>query len=93
MATPTQVTIELSGDTLKLFDRYHKYTGTSPAAYITELVEKTLPTVEAMVDAMDEASADPDANLDVMELFGRRMAQMALQQREKEQGSPVNVVQ
>jgi len=93
MATSTQVTIELSGEALALFDRYHKYTGTSVQAYISELVTKTLPTVEAMVGAMDEASLNPDANLDVMELFGRRMAQMALEQREHAQDNPVNVVQ
>ena len=34
--------------------------------YITELVEKTLPTVQAMVDAMDEASENPEG-ADVMD--------------------------
>jgi len=90
MATKTQVQIELQPETLELFDRYHKYTGTSPELYITELVEKTLPTVQAMVDAMDEASANPEG-ADVMEIFGRKMAEAALQQKQEAQDSPLTV--
>lgn len=91
MATNSHVKIELQASTVELFDRYHKYTGTTPEAYITQLVEKTLPTVQAMVDAMDEASENPEANLDVMELFGRKMAQAALEQKTAAQADPVVV--
>ena len=66
MATKSHVQIELQAETIKLFDRYHKHTGTTPEAYITQLVEKTLPTVQAMVDAIDEASDSPDKNIDVL---------------------------
>ncbi len=88
MATKSYVKVELKPETVELFDRYHKYTGTSPEFYITQLVEKTLPTVQAMVDAMDQASEDPDANLDVMELFSRRMAEMALEQKNQAKENP-----
>lgn len=81
MATKSQVQVELQAEAVELFDRYHKYTGTSPEVYISQLVEQTLPTVQAMVDAMDEASEKPDENIDVMELFGRKMAAAALKQQ------------
>jgi hypothetical protein len=81
MATKSQVQVELQAEAVELFDRYHKYTGTSPEVYITQLVEQTLPTVAAMVEAMDEASESPDENIDVMELFGRKMAAQALAQQ------------
>ncbi|WP_432470287.1 hypothetical protein [Amphritea sp. HPY] len=91
MATKSFVKVELQPETVELFDRYHKYTGTSPEFYIQQLVEKTLPTVQAMVDAMDEASADPDANIDVMEVFGRKMAEAALVQKNAAQDEPLVV--
>ncbi len=90
MATKSHVQIELQAETVELFDRYHKYTGTSPEAYITQLVEKTLPTVQAMVDAMDEASENPD-QADVMEIFGRKMAEAALAQKEAAKAEPLSV--
>ena len=91
MATNSFVKIELQPGTVELFDKYHKYTGTSPEFYITQLVEKTLPTVQAMVDAMDEASDNPDANIDVMELFGKKMAEAALAQKEAAKAEPLTV--
>ncbi|MEH6578496.1 MAG: hypothetical protein V7731_15655 [Amphritea sp.] len=91
MTSYSHVQIELQAETVKLFDRYHKYTGTTPEAYITQLVEKTLPTVQAMVDAMDEASENPDANIDVMELFGRKMAAAALEQKNAAKAEPLSV--
>ncbi len=91
MATKSFVKVELAAETVELFDRYHKYTGTTPEFYIAQLVEKTLPTVQAMVDAMDEASADPEANLDVMELFGKKMAEAALAQKEAAKAEPLVV--
>jgi hypothetical protein len=91
MATKSFVNIELKPSTVELFDRYHKYTGTPPEAYIEQLVENTLPTVEAMVAAMDEASENPDQNLDVMELFGKKMAEAALAQKEAARAEPLTV--
>ena len=90
MSTKT-VQIELAAETLELFTRYQKYTGTTTEFYITQLVEKTLPTVKAMVEAMDEASENPDANLDVMEIFGRKMAAASMEQRDDEQANPIKV--
>ncbi|MCW8883766.1 MAG: hypothetical protein OQK12_00760 [Motiliproteus sp.] len=91
MATKSFVQIELQPEMVELFDQYHKYTGTTPELYITQLVEKTLPTVQAMVDAMDEAAANPDKEIDVMEVFGRRMAEMALEQKKAAQENPISV--
>ncbi|WP_417227213.1 hypothetical protein [Amphritea sp.] len=91
MATKSFVNVELQPEAVELFDRYHKYTGTSPEAYIQQLVEKTLPTVEAMVAAMDEASEKPDDNIDVMALFGKKMAEAALAQKEAAKANPLIV--
>jgi hypothetical protein len=91
MATKSHVQIELQAETIKLFDRYHKHTGTTPEAYITQLVEKTLPTVQAMVDAIDEASDSPDKNIDVMELFARKMATESLEQKKQATAEPLTV--
>ena len=91
MATKSHIKIELQAETVKLFDRYHKHTGTPPEAYITELVEKTLPTVQAMVDAIDEASLYPNKNIDVMELFARKMATESLEQKKQATSKPITV--
>ncbi len=91
MATKSYVKVELQPETVELFDRYHKYTGTTPEFYISQLVEKTLPTVQAMVDAMDKASANPDDDLDVMDLFTRRMAEIALEQKNAAMANPITV--
>lgn len=91
MATNSHVQIELRAETVKLFDRYHKHTGTTPEVYITQLVEKTLPTVQAMVDAIDEASESPEKNVDVMELFGRKMAAASLEQKKQATAEPLTV--
>lgn len=93
MATKSHVQIELEAETVKLFDRYHKHTGTTPEAYITQLVEKTLPTVQAMVDAIDEASESPEKNIDVMELFGRKMAAASLEQKKQATEEPITTAQ
>ena len=91
MENITEVQVQLNAEALELFDKYHKFTGVSPEFYINQLVEKTLPTVKAMVDAMEEASASPDENIDVMELFGRKMAENALQQRQTATEQPLTV--
>lgn len=87
----TQVQVQLDEEALELFDKYHKFTGVSPEYYINQLVEKTLPTVKAMVEAMEEASANPDENIDVMEIFGRKMAENALQQKNAASEKPLTV--
>jgi len=79
MTSDSFVKVELTNEAVELFDRYHKYTGTSPEFYIGQLVEKTLPTVRAMVEAMDEAS-EKGEEVDVLELFGRKMAEAAMAQ-------------
>lgn len=84
MATKSFVKIELSAEMVELFDRYHRYTATSPEAYIEELVDKTKPTLQAMVEAMDEASENPE-NSDVMAIFSEKMALAALAQKQSEQ--------
>jgi hypothetical protein len=91
MATKSHVQIEIQAETVELFDRYHKHTGTTAEAYITELVEKTLPTVQAMVDAIDEAKESPEKNIDVMELFGRKMATASLEQKKQATAEPLTV--
>lgn len=90
MATNSHVKVELQAETVELFDRYHKFTGTTPEVYITELVEKTLPTVKAMVEAMEEASASPESS-DVMEIFGRKMAEAAMEQKQQAKEEPLVV--
>lgn len=78
MADQQKLTITLSDEAKSLFDEYQRYTGTTPDAYIEALVDKTLPTLKALVDAFQEADGDGDA---VMELFGRKMAESMLEQK------------
>ncbi len=78
MSAEHTVEIKLSEEAWQLFSAYQKYTGTAPEAYIDALVDKTLPTVKAMVEAFEEAK-EPEQ---VMELFGRKMAEAMLKQKE-----------
>ncbi len=77
MSDQSTVEIRLSEDAQALFSAYQGYTGATPAEYIEALVNKTLPTLKALVEALEEAGQDGDA---VMELFGRKMAETVLQQ-------------
>jgi hypothetical protein len=78
MSDQSTVEIRLSEEAQALFSAYQGYTGASPADYIEALVSKTLPTLKALVEALEEAGQDGDA---VMELFGRKMAETMLQQQ------------
>ncbi|HEY5717194.1 MAG TPA: hypothetical protein VIS52_01805 [Motiliproteus sp.] len=78
MTDSRSVSISLSAEAAQLFQTYQTYTGTPADAYIEALVEKTLPTLRALVAALDEANGDDAA---VMELFGRKMAEAMLQQQ------------
>jgi len=77
------VEIQLSDEAMALFKAYQGYTNTSPQAYIGAMVEKTLPTLQALVEAFEEAK-EPDA---VMELFGKKMATAMLKQQEQQQAA------
>lgn len=78
MTDPATVDIRISDEAQALFSAYQGYTGATPQAYIEALVDKTLPTLKALVAALEEAGDDGDA---VMELFGRKMAETMLAQQ------------
>jgi hypothetical protein len=75
MSDQQRVEIRLSEEAQSLFAVYQGYTGATPEDYIEALVAKTLPTLKALVEALEEAGEDGDA---VMELFGRKMAETML---------------
>jgi len=81
MSDNTQIQIQLPTEAAELLARYEQITGTTPAQYIDELILKTLPTIRAIVEAMEEAASSEDPEK-VMELFGQKMAQVMLKQRE-----------
>ncbi|WP_107851831.1 hypothetical protein [Oceanimonas marisflavi] len=76
------LTLELSPELAALFEEYEALTRVSAEQYVQQLVEKTQPTLEAMVAALQEASDDEDA---VMELFGKKMAESMLRQQQAAQ--------
>jgi hypothetical protein len=78
------VEIELSEQAAKLFADYERYTNVTAEVYIKELVAKTLPTLRAMVSAFEECQDNPDA---VMEVFGRKMGEMMLEQKQAQQAA------
>ncbi|UTW11152.1 hypothetical protein [Marinobacterium rhizophilum] len=78
------VEIKLSEQAAKLFADYERYTHVTPEVYINELVDKTLPTLQAMVAAFEECQDNPDA---VMEVFGRKMGEMMLEQKQAQQAA------
>ncbi|WP_020681202.1 hypothetical protein [Marinobacterium rhizophilum] len=80
------VEIKLSEQAAQLFADYERYTQVTPAEYINELVDKTLPTLQAMVAAFEECQDNPDA---VMEVFGRKMGEMMLQQKQAQESTAV----
>lgn len=74
MSTQT-VEIKLGAEARELFEAYERHTRVTAEVYIGELVDQTLPTLRAMVEAFDECQDDPEA---VMEVFGRKMGEMML---------------
>ena len=83
MSDQSTVKIRLSDEAQALVSAYQGYTGTSPEEYIATLVDKTLPTLKALVESFEEAGSEDGA---VMELFGRKMAETMLQQQQQAQG-------
>jgi len=67
--------LKLSPEARSLFDAYERHTRVTAEVYIGELVDKTLPTLRAMVEAFEECQDDPEA---VMEVFGRKMGEVML---------------
>ncbi|WP_236054535.1 hypothetical protein [Pseudomonas arcuscaelestis] len=67
------LTITLDPQLLELFRRYQAHTQVTPENYIDELLARTRPTLQAVVEALDEAAGDPEA---LAQLFGRRMANL-----------------
>lgn len=79
MSTDT-LTIKLDPELLVLFRRYEAHMQVTPEFYIHELLAKTRPTLQAVVDALDEAAGDPEA---LAQLFGRKMASLMQQQSDQ----------
>lgn len=75
--------LKLSPEAQSLFDAYERHTRVTAEVYVGELVDKTLPTLRAMVEAFEECQDDPEA---VMEVFGRKMGEMMLQQKQAAAG-------
>ena len=67
------LTINLDPELSALFRRYQAHTRTTAEHYIGELLAKTRPTLQAMVEALDEADGDAQA---LGRLFGSKMAQL-----------------
>lgn len=67
------LTIKLDPELLALFRRYEAHTRITPEFYIDELLAKTRPTLQAVVEALDEAGGDSEA---LAQLFGRKMASL-----------------
>ncbi|MBS7661823.1 hypothetical protein I0D00_07650 [Pseudomonas lalucatii] len=78
MATHT-LTIELDPQLQELFRRYEAHTRITAQLYVGELLAKTRPTLQAVVEALDEAAGDSEA---LAQLFGRKMASLMQQQAE-----------
>ncbi|WMC10987.1 hypothetical protein PU634_01080 [Oceanimonas pelagia] len=76
--TAHSLTLTLSQELAELFEQYEALTRVSAEQYVQQLVEKTRPTLEAMVAALQEAGDDEAA---VMELFGKKMAESMLRQQ------------
>lgn len=82
MSDQPTVEVRLTDEALALFNAYQGYTGTTAGQYIESMVDKTLPTLKALVESFDEVGKDGDDA--VMELFGRKMAESMLQQQEQQ---------
>lgn len=75
----TTLTIALEQDAARVFAEYEALTRITPEVYVQQLIEKTMPTLEAMVTALHEADGNEEL---VMELFGKKMAESMLKQRQ-----------
>ncbi|WP_439861936.1 hypothetical protein [Pseudomonas sp. MBLB4136] len=71
------LTIKLDPELAALFRRYEAHTRITPELYVGELLAKTRPTLQAVVEALDEAGGDSEA---LAQLFGRKMASLMQQQ-------------
>lgn len=74
------LTITLDPQLLALFRRYEAHTQVTAQFYIDELLAKTRPTLQAVVEALDEAAGDPEA---LAQLFGRKMASLMQEHNER----------
>lgn len=72
MSTHT-LTLTLSDQLHDLFSRYEAHTDVTPEQYVEALLAKTLPTLRAVVEALDESAGDSQA---LAQLFANKMAQM-----------------
>ncbi|SNS19844.1 hypothetical protein [Pseudomonas segetis] len=73
MPTDTLI-LPVNKQLLDLFKRYEAHTQVTPEQYIEALLEKTQPTLQAVVDALDESGGDANA---LAQLFASKMAQMS----------------
>ncbi|WP_339510970.1 hypothetical protein [Pseudomonas sp. RL_15y_Pfl2_60] len=72
MSTDT-LTLPINKQLLDLFKRYEAHTQVTPEQYIEALLAKTQPTLQAVVEALDESGGDSDA---LAQLFASKMQQM-----------------
>jgi putative heme degradation protein len=72
------LTIKLDPELRALFRRYEAHMQVTAEYYIDELLAKTRPTLQAMVEALDEAAGNPEA---LAQLFGHKMASLMQQQK------------
>lgn len=72
MVTET-LTLPINSQLLDLFKRYQAHTQVTPEQYIEALLSKTQPTLQAVVEALDESGGDSDA---LAQLFASKMAHM-----------------
>ena len=82
MMQSNRISIEVPTEFQQLLESYQKYTGTEPQAYIQALIEKTAPTLQAIVESFEEAGGDGEV---AMEIYGKKMAQSMLEQQTKQQ--------
>ncbi|MFI8479864.1 hypothetical protein ACIGCM_04750 [Pseudomonas sp. NPDC078700] len=73
MSTDT-LTLPINSQLLDLFKRYQAHTQVTPEQYIEALLAKTQPTLQAVVEALDESGGDSDV---MARLFASKMAQLS----------------
>jgi hypothetical protein len=80
---PTTIHVRVQDEVLQLLQRYQAHTGTAPADYVAALLEQTRPTLQAVVEAFDEAGGDA---AEMARLFGSKMADI-MRAREREEAA------